>query len=331
MPDALQVILQDPDGPNTPVGADNPFPMVVSGKMSTANSTTTLLGAGETVWGVWETNNLEQVMVNAAADQAGTLRLQVSPDGGETITFDKTFTVRASTFVDDVANHPVFKVLVKGAGRSFRFGFTNGATPQGRFVLKTIYGSSLYPYSASPTGELLVTTTEQEKNVFAAAGRTVSTTGTEWSCVVDLSDVDGYGHAESGYLAITHVVVTIDKSTNARGSVALGVITRINGTDADVTLFAGVPFSNSDAQRLALDRNYAPSQIKTLVSNGTTPYINTTGKLTGVEELNTGILLDSKDGTEQVTPAVGDLVARYDLSAGTTATGAVQVLYHGEE
>lgn len=305
-------------------------PVQLAGYPSAANSSSVPLIADDEFIGEWETNYLDQIEINCAADQAGTLWIEFSPDGGDTITLSLPFVVKASTFTDDVPSNPFFRTLIKGAGRAFRLRFVNGGTGQSRFLLFATSGNQLYPYSASKTGALLTTQRQEDKGIFSAISATLTTASTAWRMLVDLSDTDTYGHDPLDYIAISKLVLTIDKSTNARGSFSVGVITRIDGTDADVLFFAGVPFNNSDAQRIAFDRTYAPDLIKAYVDgDGNTPFLVTSAVVTGITAINTGGTLVGSQGN--VTPAVGDIVARWVLDAGTTFLGAAQAYYHSRD
>lgn len=304
-------------------------PVTVVGYPSAVNSTETVLAGDETWAGEWELNYLDQVEINCCADVAGTLYVQFSPDDGTTITANIPFSVRASTFTNNVADHPLFRGLVKGA-RAFWLVYVNGSSPQTRFVLKSTFGTNLFPYSSTTEGEIRVTNAEQEDNVQANYGRAISGVVTEWACLIDLDGAAWHHDPQAIAIHLSILSLTIDKATNSRGSVSVGVITRIDGTDADVTLFFGRSFTNQDSAQISEFRNYAPSQLKTDASGGATTKIITSAKLTAQTALNTGITLDSPAGAASVTPAVGDIVVRYVLASGGDYTAAVQSFYHGQ-
>lgn len=188
----------------------------------------------------------------------------------------------------------------------------------------------LGPLNTTGEGEMRVTVAEQEENVGAAlSSGTITVAGTTWKVFIDL-DGGGWPHDPEGFaIHFSILSLAIDKSSNAKGSVALGVITRIDGTSADVTLFFGKSFANNASDtELNLFRNYSPSQLKTDVEAGEMTKWKTTAKLTNITAINTGITLDSADGP--ITPAVGDIVARYVLDSGTNMSAALQAFYHSQ-
>lgn len=162
---------------------------------------------------------------------------------------------------------------------------------------------------------------------FSNYGGSLSSASTTWACLIDLDDSTNYPHNEIGWLDISSVSLTVDRSSNAAGSVTVGIITRIDGTDADVTLFFGKSFTNATDRNVDLFRYFGHDGYKALVIDGETPQIATTARLTGITALNTGLTIPSAYGT--TTPAVGDLVIRAVNSAGNFSY-AVQFGYHGE-
>lgn len=101
----------------------------------------------------------------------------------------------------------------------------------------------------------------------------------------------------------------------------------MNGTNADVEYLMGLRFDKSSEQYLIRDRRFTPSQLKCLVSNGTLPYCISTGRVTNVSAINTGVSLDSPRGSATVVPAVGDIIIEYNRTAGTY-NAAVSCFYH---
>lgn len=319
------------------VDDENPLPIIMSGEVSTVNSSQTALDNLGSFAGDWEVNNHEHVGVNVVADQNGFLTIQFGiVDDGAPITdgvvaneYVNALPVNATEAI--YAGVPYFRALVKMAGRACRIIYNNSTTPQTTFRLLTTYGNNLFPPSSSSDNELLTTVTERERNVFTAySPGAITSDGTTWACLVDLSDTDNWRHDRTGRIDISIINLSIDKSTNCTGSVSIGVITRVDATNGDVTFFAGASFTNSSDNRIVVERNYAPSQLKCGVSGGVTTRIATSAKTANDTGIQTDVPLASFLGAGTVTPAVGDIVIRFVKTAGTTMSPACQLFYHGE-
>lgn len=301
------------------------------------NSSQATLSGGAAFTGAWTVTHHQHVGFNVLASHDGTIYLEFGiVDDDATIASDGTVDPSdvTTTFSDDepvYANVAYFRTGIDLPGRAYRIRYVNGATPQTSFRLHTATGSALFPASASPDGEVLITETERERNVFSAYGPgAITSDGTTWACLVDLSDTSNWPHDRTGRIDISIINMQVDKTTNCTGSVSLGVITRVDATNADVTLFAGISFNNASETHLEVSRNFAPSQLKCGVSGGVATRIVTTAKLTNDTGIQTDVAMASHRGAGTVTPAVGDIVVRFIKTAGTSMTPAVQVFYHGE-
>ena len=293
------------------------------GKKSEANSSETALGSSESFNGAWEINEYGQALVNVLADQSGTVYTEIGiprSDGTVTTTFSGAEPV--------YANVPYVRVLVKGAGRAYRTRFVNDSSAQSSFDLITTYGNDLFPISGSSDNEVFVTETERERDVFVAIQR-ANINADNYSALIDLSDTTNFPHDRVGRVDITNAYFSIDRDSSATGSARIGVITRIDGTDADVFYVAGVTFEKSDERNIIRDRKYSPSQLKCSVVDGSLNRILTGFSETGITAINTGVALDSPIGSATVTPAVGDIVVVCKRGAGTF-NASVSVTYHGE-
>lgn len=93
-----------------------------------------------------------------------------------------------------------------------------------------------------------------------------------------------------------------------------GVITRIDGTSADIAYVQGVSFEKSADRRIVRDREFA-TPIKLGQSGGNLTKAVTGVLATNITAVNTATPLSSPLGT--VTPAVGDLIAQYERTAGS--------------
>lgn len=120
----------------------------MSGEKSTLNSTTVLLGSGETYTGTAETNNHPQVGVYCVSDTDGTLYFEWGDGNGNFHDFPT-----AGYAV--IANIPEFQPAVK-FGRPFRVRFVNSASAQSTFSIDTYYGDN-FTNAVSPIGTTIGT------------------------------------------------------------------------------------------------------------------------------------------------------------------------------
>lgn len=295
------------------------------GKVCPGNCSTTELDADATFTGMWDVNDFEQVMVNVISDVPGTLYIDFGiPDladgtGGITTTFTRTRAVYAES--------GYFSPLVKGAGRAFRVRYTNGSVAQTKFALLTSCGNNMVPASATDDNEILTTVTERERGVYVALVRQ-NVADTAYAILVDLSDTTNFPHDRNGRIDVTAVFLQADRDATAEGAVRLGIITRVDGTSADVAFVQGIRFNKSDTRTIIRDRIFSPNQLKLGVSGG--QLTKSLGSVTtGITAINTATPLDSPRGSATVTPGVGDLVAMFESAAGTYNATA-SVFYHGE-
>lgn len=265
------------------------------GAVDTANGTNTALSADAEFTGEWVTDNNPQIAFNIISDQPGTLYVEFSPDGGSTLSLSKPYACFA-----DQAN---FDALVKMPGRSHRIRYVNGTNPQTEFALLTATGGGLFPYVKSDRDEPIF---------FAQTVKDVD--ATEYRIIVDLSDNVTFPHYDIGGIELYASYLQVDKDVSGRSAVRLGVITRIDGTDADIAFVQGVSFDKSADRRIVRDRDFRVP-IKLGQSGGALTKAVTGVVTTGITAVNTGATLSSPLGS--VTPAVGDLIAQYEHAAGT--------------
>lgn len=177
-------------------------------------------------------------------------------------------------------------------------------------------------------GELFVTETEREQNVHALMAGAVSTANTYWYGFIDLSDTTNWHHTGTGRIDISVLYLNVDKASAARGSAALGVITRIDETSADVEFIAGHSFIQNASDSIDFAVNIAPTQLKCGVVGGTLNRIKTGVKATGVTAINTGTTLPFGTGGPTFTPAVGDIVFRLITTTAGDVTFFAELAYH---
>lgn len=294
-------------------------PVAAVGYVSTINSFTGSLEADEPIEGEYETNNYEHVGVNVLADQDGTLTLEFSWDGGANIALTVTIPV--------YANQPRFRTLIKLPGRSVRATYTNGSGGTANVTLKMVFGNALFPAAASPDGELLITETERERDVWVNYGKSnVQSSG--YVLLIDKSDNVNWPHDELGRIDLTSVSLSVDRENNSVGYWRIGVITRIDGTNADVRYVRGITFAKSDERAIIRDRRESPTQIKLSIVDGELTRILTNFKEDDVAALNTATPIESVTGTNTI-PGLGDVIAAYSVSTAQSNL-ATSISYHAE-
>jgi len=176
-------------------------------------------------------------------------------------------------------------------------------------------------------GEVWTTNTEREYNMRCSLGGSQSIAGTNYYGFIDLSDTVNWPHGSGGRLDFSYVSLFIDKSNAARGSIAIGIITRIDGTSSDITYITLGSFTQNDAPIVNLLANFAPSQLKCEVAEGKLVYVKTNSISLNVAEVNTATPIAFGPGGVTFTPAVGDAIIRIITTGGDVLWGA-SVFYH---
>ena len=191
-------------------------------------------------------------------------------------------------------------------------------------------GATKYDAKVTSDGELAVTSTERERNVYAVVhDDAVGTGNTDW-ILVDLDDTVNFPHDDSGRIDISAINVHLAQdSGNPEGEFEIGVITRIDGVDSDICWAFAVDFNLPVNIDIREDFNFAPSQLKFEVSGGDTTRIISDYKVLNDSSINTGVSMNSPRGAGTVTPAVGDIVLRVTNGAGVLKMFC-GVMYHGE-
>jgi hypothetical protein len=277
------------------------------GMKDEANSTTTALGSGATFTGEWVSNSHEHIAVNCLSDTDGTLYIDFSIDGTAALT---TFTKEIPIYADD----PQFDALIKMPGRFHRVRFVNSASAQTDFGILTSTGQALFPFSVG----------ERDAPNFAASTSSGTISTTTWRGLVDLSDRTNYPHHFTGRIDLYSAFFFVQKGSNTVGAVQMGIITRIDGTDADVEFVQGVSFDNSSSNVVTRDRIF-DTPIRCGQTGGSLNDVTTGFAETGITALNTGITITGPEGS--FTPAVGDLVVKYGYTSGTAYTAAASCQY----
>lgn len=185
------------------------------------------------------------------------------------------------------------------------------------------------PFKLTTDKELITTETEREKNVLARFVKTaVAATG--YAALIDLSNITDFPHDDNGRIDISYMNIQIDRDNTATGSVKVGVVTRVDGTNGDVTYFASQTFDKTSDTHLNLVDNLHPSQIKTGVINGETTRIVSNDIETDTTGIQNDVALDSPIGAASVLPAVGDIVIKHTFGGSGTYNYNVRLMYHGQ-
>lgn len=180
-------------------------------------------------------------------------------------------------------------------------------------------------------GELWTTETERENDVFAVYSED-GIAATKYIVLVDRNDAR-WPHVKQSQdtdrIDVTSIYYTIEVSVNASIALLYGVITRIDGTDADISYFTSIPMlSGAQQEDRIVSLRGVPSQVKLDVNgDGTLLHGITNVTESNVAAVNTAITLDSPAGAGTVTPAVGDLILKVLRTAGS-ANFATFVFYH---
>jgi hypothetical protein len=155
--------------------------------------------------------------------------------------------------------------------------------------------------------------------------------GDVYVLLIDLDNTGGeWPHAQFNSIDVDHIASTISfASGTAEAIIRVGIITRIDGTDADISYLinhrVGAQQSNDSAQVVC---NYQPSSVVFKGDGGTgIEDAITSVKESGVAAVNTGTGLPSPAGT--TTPATGDVILKLEYVADTYAAN-VDVIYHSD-
>jgi hypothetical protein len=152
----------------------------------------------------------------------------------------------------------------------------------------------------------------------------------KWVLMVDLSDVVNWPHKQSDWVEVGLITMSVDRSANAVGAVEIGVVTRIDGTNADVTLVFAVLFDHAADRSIVRDVSFFPARIKFKVEeNGSTPFMLGGSRLLNETGLQTDVPIASPRGVD-VAPGVGDIVVRFDHKSGGAYNATVGLVYEGK-
>ena len=185
-------------------------------------------------------------------------------------------------------------------------------------------GSTEYKVKVTSDGEMAVTSTERERNN-ALHYQVSAVAASAYHILIDLSDTTNFPHDSTGRIDISLINLSIEKSlAGVIGRIRLGVITRVDGTDADISYLYGLAFLKGQSQYVNQIINYAPSQLKFATGR----YLTNSNEA-AVAAVNTGLTLPTPFGVN-ATPAVGDVVIKSAYTSGGNYDFDIELMYHSE-
>jgi hypothetical protein len=238
----------------------------------------------------------------------------------------------AYILVDDIGGtgYPVSKMMLGSEGSNDNLVGDSNPVPMKIRGEEFFSGATKYDAKVTSDGELATTVTERERNVYAVYHDDAIATGDTDFVLVDLDDTVNFPHADTGRIDVSVINMHLSQSTgNPDGEFIMGVITRIDGVNADICWAFGVDFNLPSNTNIRQDFNFAPSQLKFEVGVGDTTRIITNYKATNDPAFNTATPMPSPRGAATVIPAVGDVVCRLTNNAGALKF-FLGVMYHGE-
>jgi len=179
-------------------------------------------------------------------------------------------------------------------------------------------------------GELWTTVTERENDVFVSYSET-GIAATKYIVLVDRNGV-AYPHNIQAQgqdrLDITSIYYALELSVNASILFSYGVITRIDGTNADIQYFTAIPkLTGANQADEIVSLRGVPSQVKLdFNASGVLQHGLTNLAETNVAGVNTGTALSSPEGT--TLPGLGDFIVKVTVSGGSCTFGTF-IFYHG--
>lgn len=190
---------------------------------------------------------------------------------------------------------------------------------------------SKYITMVTSSGELWTTVTERENDIWAQYGDTYN--ATTYIILVSKDNLL-FPHKIQGQngsrIDVTSIYYAADLAANTQSTISYGVITRINGTNADLKFFAGIPFETGAVKDIKVQSlRGVPSQVKLDFNNaGVLQHGITNNEENNVAAVNTGITLNSPAGL--ITPGLGDVVLKYAHTGGSIIF-ATFLFYHNSD
>jgi len=213
-------------------------------------------------------------------------------------------------------NDEIFSSMVSSLQRSVLTGATEGG--------------SFLNVGVSDQAELFTNTLAANRKTTVSHSATGVAADTYY-LMIDLDNSGGaWPHQHFVSVDVDHITASVNfASGTATAGLLLGVITRVDGTDADVSYLWSInPGVQSANDGIVTTCNFQPSSV-TFKTDGAG---NVVGALTSIKEsavaaINTGTTLNGPGGA--ITPAVGDVILKADYNADTF-DWAMTVVYHAD-
>lgn len=187
-----------------------------------------------------------------------------------------------------------------------------------------------YTPRVTEDGEVWTTVTERENDVFSQYSET-GIDATKYIILID-KDNTSFPHLLQGQgqnrIDIGSMYIALDAAVNTNGILSIGVINRIDGTNADMWYMLGIPFLATTTQ-FVLSLRGTPSQVKLDLSGTQLLHGVTNNSESDIAAVNTATLLDSPLGASTVIPAVGDVICKLEHVSGGAYNIGMFAFYHG--
>jgi hypothetical protein len=189
---------------------------------------------------------------------------------------------------------------------------------------------SSYTPALTEDSEVWTTVTERENDVFAVYSES-GIGATKYIILIDKDNV-AWPHLLQGQssdrIDIGSMYIALDAAVNTNGILSIGVISRVDGTNADAWYIFGVPFLATTTQFI-LSLRGTPSQAKMDLNGEALLHGITNNRETDIAAVNTATLLDSPAGASSVIPAVGDIICKLEHVSGGSFNVGLFAFYHG--
>lgn len=187
-----------------------------------------------------------------------------------------------------------------------------------------------YTPALTEDGEVWTTVTERENDVFSQYSESGIDT-TKYIILID-KDNTSFPHIIQGQSAdridIGSMYIALDAAVNTNGILSIGVVRRIDGTNADMWYMLGIPFLATTTQFI-LSLRGTPSQVKLDLDGIQLLHGVTNNEETSIAAVNTGTSLDSPLGSSTIIPAVGDVICKLEHVSGGAFNIGIFAFYHG--
>jgi len=164
--------------------------------------------------------------------------------------------------------------------------------------------------------------TRERSNKFLSYS-SVDNVASTHTIAVDLSDTSGYPHDRTGSLTISSVEIDVEKSTGATGTIRLGVITRVDNTNGDISYLLDYPFEKTTETSLDFGSNVSPSLINLKRS-----YVTNVSSLSATA-FQADVLLPTSIGGNKA-PSVGDLILSVIRTNSEAINFVLKIFYQSE-